>query len=158
MNGIEVQRIPDEATEGALEWGHEALLAWAPWVPHIDTGLFEVFFAKQYIGYEVFDANGEIVDRKEGDESGAQECIERIIPDGPGEAMILQYDRPRPCAAIIKLAAIRHSWKDLFGIDDLVIIPIAPRVAEWIACYFHHGYLELGQLKDDWPHPISLKR
>jgi hypothetical protein len=126
--------------ENAFECGQEGLRAWAPWVPRIDTGLFERVFAKDI----------------DADDSGLQECIERIVPDGPGEALVLQYYDYG--AAIVKSAAIRRSWKNLIqGIDDLVIIPVSPTVADWIITYFHHGLLEIGKLEKDWPHRITLK-
>jgi len=136
--GLEVRRIPDPTIGFTIEWGHEALLAWYPWVPRLDPAIFDVVFENAV----------------QKDTAGLKACIESLIPEGPGRAVLLAS--PGDEAFIIESATVRESWEELlWGIEDLLIIPVAPKVADWAVSWFHNDRVELGKRRSEWLHSFS---
>ncbi len=145
--GMIVRRLRDDLTiHHAFAWMQEALLSWEPWKPRVDSELFDIEFARGWLFNELsgqpppFDVEAE---------------VHRLISDSPGYALAVLYERRK--ALVVGFGQLRSSWtKMTYESSDFVIMPIAPKAADWIICYFHHDYLELGRRVGDWPHKISV--
>jgi hypothetical protein len=146
--GLVVRRLRSDMTDHALKaWTHEALLSWAPWKPHVDPELFNIQFEGDW---------------PEGEFTGLPspgdpvKDVDRLIPDSPGYALVVHYYTGE-ASSIVEFGQLRSSWTKMheWFWGDFVIMPIAPNDADWIICYFHHNYLELGRRVGDWPHKVS---
>jgi hypothetical protein len=141
-----VQRLSDSFADRAFSWVHEALLSWAPWKPHVDSELFDIQFEGDWPQEELTGLPSP--DDPEGD-------ADRFIPEIQGYALAVYHHAGR--ASVVDFGQLRSSWtKMICGGNDFVIMPVAPKAADWIICYFHHGYLELGRRVGDWPHKVSV--
>jgi len=150
-DGIVVRRLRDDFTiHHAFAWMQEALLSWGSWKPHVDTELFDIQFEGDWPAGELTGLPS----------PGDPEAVaDRLITNSPGYAIVVHYETDK-APSVVEFGQLRSSWTKIKMTDwvwsDFVIMPIAPKAADWIICYFHHNYLELGRLVGDWPHKVSV--
>jgi len=147
--GMVVRRLRSDITDHAFRaWTHEALLSWAPWKTHVDSELFQI----QFEGDWPF---GEFTGIPSAGDPVKE--VNRLIPDSPGYALVVHwYTGESP--SVVEFEQLRSSWSKMeewFG-GDFVIMPIAPKTADWIISFFHHNYLEIGRRVGNWPHMVSV--
>jgi hypothetical protein len=147
--GITVRRLKSDMPDDAFRaWTHEALLSWAPWKPHVDSELFDIQFEGDW-------PYGEFTGRPSpGD---PVKVVNRLIPDTPGYAPVVHwYTGELP--SVVEYWQLRSMWNKMqeWFWGDFVIIPIAPKAADWIISFFYHNYLELGCRAGHWPHKVSV--
>jgi len=114
----------------------------------VDRGLFDIQFERDW-------PEGEFTALPPS--AAPVRDVDRLIPDTPGYALVVHYytgEAPK----VVEFRQLRPSWTKMheWFLGDFVIMPIAPNAADWIICYFHHNYLELGHRVGDWPHKVSL--
>ena len=146
-DGKVVRKLRDDLTiHHAFAWVQEALLSWG----HVDSELFDIQFEGDW-------PEGELTGLPSPADPEA--IADQLITNSPGYALVV-HNATDKAPSVVEFEQLRSSWAKISMTDwswyDFVIMPIAPKAADWIIYYFHHNYLELGRRVGDWPHKVSF--